>query len=272
MAVVPVEGPRRISRFGQAAAPRNGKSKPGRRADRKNTMSDRGLSKASNRSKATMIKRFMFMSVMMAAVGVPYMMSASSSWLSAVKSRFSSSSTDTNAAAALDPTAAPETQSMFGGGTPLPGAPRPKGPIEGYGRYDLAELLRFDGSPEWLMQHWPRVTVGLAEPELQGYRIPLVTGTTEQDVAGSLTYYFDRNRRVKMVHLRGTTGNPHMLVNLVTQQYGLVRQPTSDPSLILYQRKWNGKPTSELRVRTARVLRADQPLSRFQVELALKRL
>jgi hypothetical protein len=215
-----------------------------------------------------MIKRLMFISVMMSAVGVPYMLSASSDWWSAFKSRFSSSST---AAAPANPDAAGGTQPSTFGGVPLPGGPHKEGPIEGYGRYDLAELLRFDGSPEWVMQHWPRVTVGLAEPELQGYRIPLVTGTAEDDVAGSLTYYFDKNQRVKMVHLRGTTGNPHKLIGLVTQQYGLVRQPASDPSLQLYQLKWNGKPTSELRVRTAGVLRSDQPFTRFQVELAMKR-
>ena len=38
-----------------------------------------------------------------------------------------------------------------------------KGPIEGYGRYNLAEVLDFDGTPEWVMARWPRVTVGLAE-------------------------------------------------------------------------------------------------------------
>jgi Family of unknown function (DUF6690) len=214
-----------------------------------------------------MIKRFLFISVMLSAVGVPYMLSTSSNWWSAFKSRFSSSST-----AAGTSNAAPGMQgSTFGGGVALPGAPRREGPIEGYGRYDLGELLRFDGSPAWVMQHWPRVTVGLAEPDLQGYRIPLVTGTAEDDLAGSLTYYFDKEQRVKLIHFRGTTGNPQKLIGLVTQRYGLVRQPASDPSLLLYQLKWNGKPTSELRIRTARVLRSDQPFTRFQVELAMKR-
>lgn len=213
-----------------------------------------------------MIRRFFFVSVMMAAVGVPYMLAASSDWWSAFKSRFASSSraVDTSNPGAMQP-------SMFGRGSALPGAPLTDSPVEGYGRYDLAELLRFDGSPAWVMQHWPRVTVGLAEPGLQGYRIPLVTGTAEDDVAGSLTYYFDNGQRVKLIHLRGTTGNPQKLIGLVTQRYGLIRQPTSDPNLLLYQVKWNGKPTSELRVRTARVLRSDQPFTRFQVELAMRR-
>jgi len=200
------------------------------------------------------------------------MLSTSSDWWSSIKSRLSSSSTVATVATAGNPGAAPDTQSSnFGGGVALPGAPRSKGPIEGYGQYDLAELLRFDGSPAWVMQRWPRVTVGLAEPGLQGYRIPLVTGTAEDDLAGSLTYYFDQEQRVKLIHFRGTTGNPQKLIALVTQRFRLVRQPAGDPSLLLYQVKWNGKPTSELRVRTARVLRAAQPFTRFQVELALNR-
>lgn len=216
-----------------------------------------------------MIKRFFFISVMMAAVGVPYLLSTSSAWWSTFKSRFSSpvNSVDSDLVTSGDPGS---QLAPFGGST-LPGAPRPRGPVEGYGRYDLAEVLNFDGSPAWVMSRWPRVTVGLAETDLQGYRMPLVTGTGENDLAGSLTYYFDKNQRVQFIHFRGTTGNPHKLIGLVTQRYGLARQPSGDPSLLLYQVKWNGKPTSELRIRTAGVLRAAQPNTRFQVELAMKR-
>jgi hypothetical protein len=35
--------------------------------------------------------------------------------------------------------------------------------------------------------------------------------------------------------------------------------------------KWNGKPISELRVQTARVLRADQRNLSYKVDLAMKR-
>ena len=213
-----------------------------------------------------MIKRFLFLSVMIAAVGVPYMMSASSDWWQSFTARFASPSNSAAGTGALG-----TGGSFFGGGWPLAGSPGRPVPIEGYGRYDLAEVLNFDGTPEWVMSRWPRVTVGLADPELQGYRIPLVTGTAEDDVAGSLTYYFDKDRRIKLIHFRGTTGNPNKLIGLVTSRYGFTRQPTSDPSLVLYQVKWNGKPTSELRIRTARILRASQPHARFQVELAMKR-
>jgi hypothetical protein len=215
-----------------------------------------------------MIKRLFFLSVMMSAVGVPYLLSASSDWWTALKGRFASTARSTEGAAA----ATGQTLPPSPGGVPLaPGPVATKGPIEGYGRYNLIEVLDFDGTPEWVMARWPRVTVGLAELDMQGYRMPLVTGTGEEDLAGSLTYYFDRTRRVKLVHFRGMTGNPRKLITLMTQRYGFAAQPSGDPNLLLYQVKWNGKPTSELRIRTAQVLRASEPNARYQVELAMKR-
>ena len=68
----------------------------------------------------------------------------------------------------------------------------------------LAEVLRFDVTVEWVMQRWPRVTTGLPQLQLQGYRVPLVTGTSLSDVAGSLTYYFNARQQVQRITLRGT--------------------------------------------------------------------
>jgi hypothetical protein len=136
---------------------------------------------------------------------------------------------------------------------------------------DLAEVLHFNGTPAWVMTRWPRVTAGLSHLDLQGYRVPLVTGTGESDVAGSLTYYFDHEQRVKFITFRGTTGDPRKLIGLVTQRYQLKPQESEDPGTSLYQVRWNGKPMSELRIRPARVVRADQPFARYEVELALMR-
>jgi len=121
------------------------------------------------------------------------------------------------------------------------------------------------------MQRWERVSAGLADIDLQGYRVPLVTGTADDDLAGSLTYYFDKQQKVQRITFHGTSGNPRKLVTLLTGRYGFLRQSTDDPSLYLYQVKWNGKPTSELRIKPARVVRADAPHSRFEIELAMKR-
>ena len=90
----------------------------------------------------------------------------------------------------------------------------------------LAEVLRFDATVDWVLQRWPRVTTGLPYLQLQGYRVPLVTGTGLADVAGSLTYYFNARQQVQRITFRGTTGDPQRFGSLVGQP--LPFYPTSD--------------------------------------------
>ncbi len=74
--------------------------------------------------------------------------------------------------------------------------PRPPTHVEGVPPQTLEEVLRFDISPDWIIERWPRVSSGLSELDLQGYRVALVTGTAESDLAGSLTYYFNKKNQV----------------------------------------------------------------------------
>ncbi|HEV3024657.1 MAG TPA: DUF6690 family protein, partial [Pirellulales bacterium] len=55
---------------------------------------------------------------------------------------------------------------------------------------DVQQAFRFDVTSAWVLGRWPRVSAGLSQLDLQGYRVPLVTGTKPDDLAGSLTYYF----------------------------------------------------------------------------------
>lgn len=218
-----------------------------------------------------MIKKFFFLTGMMGLVGMPYVLSSSSQIWESVSSKFAGSapqgSTGTTAANAQQPSAyvAPHHLAM------PPGSSMRTTHVEGQGARDLAEVIQFGASPAWVMQRWPRVTAGLAELDLQGYRVPLVTGTAQDDLAGSLTYYFDRSQRAARIDFQGTTGDPRKLIALVTNQYHFEPQASNDPGLLLYQVKWNGKPQSELRIRPARVVRADQPYARYEIDLAMKR-
>jgi len=56
-----------------------------------------------------------------------------------------------------------------------------------------------------VISRWPRVSAGLAELQLQGYRVPLVSGTTANDLAGALTYYFNSRQQVQRITFQGTT-------------------------------------------------------------------
>ena len=136
----------------------------------------------------------------------------------------------------------------------------------------LAEVLRMDVTVEWVLQRWPRVTTGLPELQLQGYRVPLVSGTTNADVAGSLTYYFDARQQVQRITLRGTTGDPSVLASILSSRYHFARRLTNDPGLIFYEAvDASNRSVGTLKIRSAPVVDASQPRSRFQLELVMDR-
>ena len=135
----------------------------------------------------------------------------------------------------------------------------------------MEDVLRFDITTAWVLANWPRVSAGLAELDLQGYRVPVVTGASEADLAGSLTYYFNPRQRVQRIVFSGSTGDARRLVSLVESRYQLKRKITPDPSLFLYEHKEYGQVTSELRIRPAPVVRSGAPHGRFAVALTLGR-
>jgi len=134
---------------------------------------------------------------------------------------------------------------------------------------DLGEVLRFDVTPQWVKSRWSRVSTTLAEIDLEGMRVPLVTGAQVDDLAGSLTYYFDEKQVVQRITFDGFTGSERRLVDLVTKYYQFEREPALGAGLYLV--KWNGKPASALRVRHAAVVRTDSPHSQLQVQLEINR-
>ncbi len=137
--------------------------------------------------------------------------------------------------------------------------------------HTLAEVLRFDITVPWIIAHWPRVSAGLSELDLHGYRVPLVTGTGESDLAGSLTYYFNKKQQLDRIIFHGTSGDPRPLITIVGNNFQLERVIVNDPGLAFYQRTSWGKSHSELLIRPARVLRSNDPHKRYEIEMALKR-
>jgi hypothetical protein len=138
--------------------------------------------------------------------------------------------------------------------------------------HDLADVLRFDLTPDSVVSRWPRVSAGLAHLELQGYRVPLVTGTAEDDLAGALTYYFDPRQRLDRITFHGTTGNPRRLVDLVTSRFGLARKFINDAGVFLYEIPGQrGRARSFLWIRPAPVVKASDPHHRFEVAMVIQR-
>lgn len=158
------------------------------------------------------------------------------------------------------------------GGTDAAATPAAEGPLLDVPAYDLADVFRFDLSPDSVVARWPRVSSGLAYLELQGYRVPLVTGTAEDDVAGALTYYFNPRQQVQRITFQGTTGNAGRLVSHVTSRFGLARQRINDAGVFLYViPRPDGRATSFLWIRPAPIVKANDPLRRFEVAMVLER-
>ncbi len=145
-------------------------------------------------------------------------------------------------------------------------------PVEGSEVAYLWEVFRFDVTPAWVIGRWPRVTTGLAHLDLQGYRVPLVTGTADDDLAGALTYYFNAARQVQRITFQGTTGDYRKLVSLLVMHHGFVARPTNTPGVFLYEiPSPKNDSQSHLWIQPAPLLTADQPRNRFELTLVLDR-
>ncbi len=132
---------------------------------------------------------------------------------------------------------------------------------------DIREVLRFDITPEWVTNRFARVGTVLADLKLEGLRVPVVTGTKADDVAGTLTYYFDHSHKLQRVMVHGFTGDPTRLVGAMTQHYGLTHEPTLEAGV--FTRRWNGRPVHFLRLTRAPVVYADAVHQKYTVFLEL---
>ena len=160
----------------------------------------------------------------------PFAIYSAPRWWPQVTAAISSGGASEDAGSLVDyapSTFADRASPMAPGGVP--------GSLEGTPVGDLREVLRFDITPDWIVTRWPRVSAGLAHLELQGYRVPLVTGTTEEDLAGALTYYFNPQQQLQRITFYGTTGNTRRLVDLVVREYGFARRLTNDPGVFVFE-------------------------------------
>ncbi len=133
---------------------------------------------------------------------------------------------------------------------------------------DLREVMRFDISPEWVIGRFSRVSTVLpTETKLEALRVPIVTGTRVDDLAGTLTYYFDGSGKLQRVSLHAFTGDPNRLVGAMTQHYGLQKEPALEAGV--FTKRWNGVPIHFLRLSHTSVVHADALHQKYTVFLEL---
>ena len=120
-------------------------------------------------------------------------------------------------------------------GTALAISGSPAAPRTDFNAHDAGSVFNFEITPEWILAHWPSVSTGLAQLQLEGYRVPLVTGTSQQDLAGALTYYFDAKQRLQRINFVGVSGDPRPLIGLLSDRFHMTRRLANDPGLVVYE-------------------------------------
>jgi hypothetical protein len=207
-----------------------------------------------------------------ASIGVPYVMSQSGpaakpgATVNPASQYFASQSGPIGQTTGFASQMQPPTL-LANSGTPATSAAPP---VEGAKSHSVAEVFRFDVAKEWVYGNWARKSTGLADPELFGVRVPLVTGTGLADLAGSLTYAFNQQGQVQHISFLGRTADTTQLIQFVTTTYQLERRdaPAGEQ---LYQIGSGDQVQSELRTRPESVLWSASPHGSFVVELELER-
>ena len=133
----------------------------------------------------------------------------------------------------------------------------------------IEQAFRFDLTPQWVASRWSRVSTVLGEPEHLGMRVAWVSGTRPDDVAGSLTYYFDPHHQLARITFEGLTHDPRRLLAAVVPAFKLKSQPTTE--MAHYTSGDPADPTSEVLVSHLPVLTADADAPRAEIFVDLSR-
>lgn len=134
-------------------------------------------------------------------------------------------------------------------------------PTEPAEAIDLADVFRFDVSPQNVGRTWNRVNNNLRDGGLRGYRVPLVTGSEPDDLAGSLTYYFDTSR-ARRITFAGSTADPARLVEFLSRQFGFQRVGAQNARVATYSAR--GSCSGALRISSP-----GKSSDRFQIDLTI---
>jgi hypothetical protein len=204
---------------------------------------------------------------MAGSVGVPYLM-VSDGWKKLAKG-WGTADNPGGPHGMNDPLSAPEDDDLL---------PASDQPIEGVGVENLDVVFNFNVNKSWVINHWPRVFTGLeqADPRrkghvLQGYRVPLVTGAQVDDLAGSLTYYFNHLQQPQRITFEGTTGDVNRLVKTLTEHHNFRRGNSNHPATYVYRSYRFGHTPSVLEIRESPRQRSTAPHRRYEVALLLER-
>lgn len=100
---------------------------------------------------------------------------------------------------------------------------------------DYREIFNFSMNAQSIRARWAHVSTFPADDNLSALRVPLVTGTQEWDLQGSLTYYVDSDQRVRRILFRGWTGDANALIYFANEHLGFSERRSDSVGLYLQQ-------------------------------------
>ncbi len=105
------------------------------------------------------------------------------------------------------------------------------------------------------------------DQQREGLRVTLVTGDKLEDLAGSLTYWFDRQGRVERITFQGVTGNPAKLVSFAHRSHKMVARGCERDAIFVRDGK-NG-PLHLLHISRLPFVNVQTQYGRYEVTLEL---
>ncbi len=139
----------------------------------------------------------------------------------------------------------------------------------------MEDILRFDRSPGWIVGHWNRVDTVSSKTPWLGYRVMVLTGNNNDDLAGVLTWYFD-HREMKRIEFSGQTGDIRKILAYLSRRFGMVLNSESTASHYIYessllsQGNWDGKK-SRINIYPAKTFLANRQKEYFDLDFTLER-
>ena len=123
------------------------------------------------------------------------------------------------------------------------------------------------GAPRsWVQRTYGDISEA-ADGQREGLRVSLVTGNRPEDLAGSLTYWFDRQGRVERITFQGVTGNPAKLVSFAHRSQKMVARGCERDAIFVRDGK-NG-PLHLLHISRLPFVNVQTQYGRYEVTLEL---
>lgn len=133
----------------------------------------------------------------------------------------------------------------------------------------IEEAFHFEITKAWVAQRWSRISMVHGDLDHLGMRVAWVSGIQPDDVAGSLTYYFDQHHQLQRITFTGQAVEPRRLLAAVIPAFHLQSLPTTDAAH--YVSGDRDDPTSEVLVKHLPTIRPGPNEPRVDVSIDLRR-